>query len=156
MGHPISTFARYMYLNTYAFLLLIMGVGIGLIPLYRHSWWWLLLQVPLVLLCFHGSYSIFSSWKDKKRKYDVLMQRNQQQLRPDTFSEFMQAPCGRLLTIIVLKDLHQTGAYSQLKHLRKSYFVLLKENCLPQKHAIYINPDYVNPDKKLSKPSLNS
>ena len=33
----ISTFARYMYLNSYAFLLILLGGGIVFIPLYKIS-----------------------------------------------------------------------------------------------------------------------
>lgn len=147
MQHPISTFPRFMYLNAYAFLLFFMGIGIALIPLYRYSLWWLLLQVPLFLLCERGAYGIFSSWQDKKRKYDVLMQRNQPQVRPDTFTEFMQAPCGRLLARVVLRDLHQTQAWKQLRTLRKPYIRMLKENCKPQTKTVYVNPQY-NPQKQ--------
>ena len=74
MRHPISTFPRFMYLNAYAFLLLLVGIGIMLLPGYRISWWLLLPQAIVALPCFKGASTIFASWKDKKRKYDLLMQ----------------------------------------------------------------------------------
>lgn len=140
----ISTFSRYLYLNSYAFLLLAMGTGIAFIPLYRISWWLLIPQALGAILCLKGAYSIFSSWEDKKRKYRMLMERNRTELRPDTFTEFMQAPCGRLLIRVVLTDLGRNDAYPTLKRLtQKPLRKRLQEGCKPQKTIIYMNENYL-------------
>lgn len=135
----ISTFPRYLYLNSYAFLLLAMGVGIALIPCYRVGWWLLVPQVSGTVLCLKGAYGIFASWEDKKRKYCILMERNRAELRPDTFTEFMQAPCGRLLSRVVLTDLGRSEAYPTLQRLKKPLRERLQEGCKPQKTVVYIN-----------------
>lgn len=140
----ISTFSRYLYLNSYAFLLLAMGTGIAFIPLYRISWWLLIPQALGAIPCLKGAYSIFSSWEDKKRKYHMLMERNRTELRPDTFTEFMQAPCGQLLSRVVLADLGRSDAYPTLKRLtQKPLRKRLQEGCKPQKTIIYTNENYL-------------
>ena len=130
-----------MYLNAYAFLLLLVGIGIMLLLGYRISWWLLVPQAIVALPCFKGASTIFASWKDKKRKYDLLMQRNAEQFRPDTFTEFMHAPCGRLLAKIVLEDMHCPERYRGLKVLREPCIRQLRKNSRPRKHTVYVNPN---------------
>ena len=43
-GKTISTIPRFIYLNAYAFLLMFMGIGIALIPLYNISLWFVAMQ----------------------------------------------------------------------------------------------------------------
>lgn len=135
----IVTFTRFLYLNIYAFLLLVGGIGIFFIPLYEINVWFLLPQSIVALVCLKNSLRIFKSWSDKKRKYDVLMQRNANGFRPDTFSEYMQAPCGRLLVRIVLEDLGISDEYKTLKKLRQPFFATVKKSCTPQKTVVYTN-----------------
>lgn len=133
----IQTPYRFFYLNTYAFLLLLAGVGIGMLPIYTYSLWGVLPQAVVCLLCLYESARIFSSWQDKKRKYRVLMQRNAEKIRPDTFAEYMQAPCGRLLVRVVLVDLRCPEQYRQLQALRKPWRDTWRENCRPKKTVIH-------------------
>ena len=116
MNEPgINTPARFIYLNSYAFLLVFLGVGIALISLHFNSWW---VKAPILLAgayCLKGSIKIFHSWTDKKRNYHILIQRNTNEFRPDTFKEYMGAPCGRLLVRLVLKDLNIPQKYKDLK-----------------------------------------
>lgn len=138
----IKTIPRFLYLNAYAFLLLLMGVGIGCIPCYRVSGWLVAVQMVAGLSCLYGTVNIFHSWADKERKYKVLIERNQQELRPDTFAEFVQAPCGRLLSKVVLHDLGQAEQYRKLLAYRKPLRTRWKENCSRQDTTVYINPKY--------------
>ncbi len=135
----IVTFSRFLYLNTYAFLLLVGGIGIVFIPLYKIYNWIFFVQIVVALICLRSALRIFRAWNDKKRKYNVLMQRNENTFRPDTFTEYMQAPCGRLLVKIVLKDLNQTDKYKILKKLKQPLIKTLKKSCKKQKTVIYTN-----------------
>ena len=135
----ISTFARYMYLNSYAFLLILLGGGIVFIPLYRISLWLTGLQLILFFTCMVNGTKILGSWKDKQRKYHILMERNSTEFRPETFYEYIQAPCGRLLVKTVLKDLGQEEKYPELRALRKPFMENLKSGCRPVKTVIYLN-----------------
>lgn len=138
----IQTLQRFIYLNAYAILLLVVGVGIGVIPLYKISFYLLIPQILLVIVFIKGSYGIFTSWEDKKRKYVVLMERNSKCFRPDTFSEYMQAPCGRLLVKIVLEDLDQSDKYKMLRKQRQPFFKELKNNCATKEVKVYTMDDY--------------
>lgn len=142
MHNNIQTLQRFLYLNIYAFLLLVIGGGIGFLPVYKVSYYLLIPQILLVIICLKGAYDIFASWEDKKRKYVVLMERNSKNFRPDTFSEYMQAPCGRLLTKIVLSDLGLSDKYKILQCQRKPFFEELKSNCKPTEVKVYTNDDY--------------
>lgn len=117
MSHEISTLRRFLYLNIYAFLLLFMGMGIALISIFYVRWWLLIAQGIGIILCFNGAAKIFKSWSDKKRKYTILRERNEFEFRPQTFKEFMEAPCGRLLVKIVLKDMNMQERYKDLKKM---------------------------------------
>ena len=135
----ISTFPRFLYLNAYAILLAFGGIGIALVPCYEVGWWLVALQVIAFYLCEKNALKIFRSWDDKKRKYTVLMQKNENQFRPDTFTDYMQAPCGQLLAKIVLADLNKSSEYRNLLKLKKPLWKLLKSSCKPQKTVVFIN-----------------
>ena len=120
MEKGISTLGRFLYLNIYAFLLILLGLGIFVLPLYRH-WLGLIFQIVWALVCLGEAAKVFYTWNDKKRKYAVLMQRNKPLFRPDTGAEYMKAPCGRLLVQLVLKDLKQTQHYAALKKKYKLF-----------------------------------
>ena len=136
----ISTLSRYLYLNFYGILLLIATVVFLILSIYSYNNCSIYIVIPLVILffiCLKGGLTIISSWEDKKRKYAILMKRNEVEFRPDTFSEYMEAPCGRLLTKIVLKDLNRINSYKELKIYRKSICSLIKKGYKPTKITIY-------------------
>lgn len=139
IGTGISTFPRFLYLNLYAILLAVIGITVVFIPVYKISWFCVIAQVIIVFVCIKGAYGIFSSWDDKKRKYIILCERNKDKIRYDTFSEYMSAPCGRLLAKIVLKDLGHSEEYKVLQKMREPFFKEIRKNCLPQKTVVYIN-----------------
>ena len=141
MNKGISILGRFLYLNIYAFLLLLIGLGIFVLPLYRH-WLGLVFQIVWAIVCVGEAAKILSSWNDKKRKYVVLMERNTPVFRPDTCAEFMKAPCGRLLVRVVLKDLDQTHQYKELKKYERHLWQLSKDDCAPKKTVVYVNPNY--------------
>ena len=54
----------------------------------------------------------------------------------------MQAPCGRLLTKAVLKDLNLKEKYKELLVYKEPFFVSLKKGCQKQETKIYVNEDF--------------
>lgn len=131
--------SRFIYLNTYSFLLLVCGIAAALAPLYQISKLLIIPQVIICFICFKQSFRLFSTWGEKKRKYDLLMERNKEHFRPDTFETYMQAPCGRLLAKAVLKDLGESKRYRELLVYRVPLLKSLKQNCTPKKTRVYIN-----------------
>ncbi len=113
-----------------------------MLPLYRSSFLLLIPQIILSLLFLKPSIRLFSSWKDKQREYSILIGKNNKEFRPESFKIFMQAPCGRLLTKALLKDLNMENRYKELLVYKLSFFASLKSNLKPQKTSIYINEDF--------------
>lgn len=136
----IETIPRFLYLNAYAFLLVLIGGGVAFIPVHRVSLWLIIPQAAIAIVCLKAAYTILSSWQDKKRQYRILMQRNKKELRPDTFSEYMQAPCSRLLTRMVLKDLGRSDCYKTLKK-HVPLLTRIKQNCASET-KVYTAEDY--------------
>jgi len=111
------------------------------IPLYEISWIFLVCQIIILGICLKQAFKIFSSWNAKKRRYDILIQQNSNVFTPDSFTEYMQAPCGRILVKIVLKDLNKSNEYNNLLALKQPILQVLKTSCKPSKTILYINND---------------
>ncbi len=135
-------FFRFLYLNTYSFLLLFCGIFTVLIPLFRISKWLIIPQLIVSLFCLKQAAHLFLTWKDKKIKYEILMGKNKNEFRPDSFKIFMQAPCGRLLTKAVLKDLGLSNKYKELLIYKEPLIISIKNGCIKQETKIYINEDF--------------
>lgn len=135
-------FFRFLYLNTYSFLLLFCGIINALIPFFRISKWLIVPQIIVSLFCIKQAMHLFSAWKDKKIKYEILMKKNIKEFRPDSFKVFMQAPCGRLLTKVVLKDLGLSKKYKELLVYKEPLIISMKNSCIKQETKIYINEDF--------------
>lgn len=136
LNRGIDKFSRFLFLNFYAFLLLILGIGIGVIPFYKVSWWLVAIQLVLIGIFLTSAVRIFSSWAHKKRDYSILIRKNENGIRPHSFSDYMQAPCGRLLTILVLYDLGKLSTYNELRNLRKPLKQRLKDGCSSQRTTV--------------------
>lgn len=134
---------RFLYLNTYSFLLLFGGIILILISFLGIP---KLLTIPSIIISFfffYNSVKLFSSWNDKKVKCEILYKKNTNEFRPDTFKVFMQAPCGRLVTKVVLKDLNQKEKYKELLIYKEPFLTSIKNNFKPTKTSIYINEDFL-------------
>ena len=67
------------------------------------------------------------------------MRRNTPRLVPSSFKDYFQAPCGRLLVILVLRDLGQSGEYPRLlKLFREPLTARLKGACHKQQTVVKI------------------
>ena len=64
----------------------------------------------------------------KKRKYQILITRNNDTFREDTFSEYMKAPCGRLLVKLVLRDLGISNQYCGLLKYKTLFIASIRES----------------------------
>lgn len=137
----MNSIFRFCCLNLYSFLLLFLSFLIVVVPLFRIAAWFLIPQIALCAYVLVQSVRLFSTWRDKKIKYGILMGRNKDEFRPETFEPFMQMPCGGLLAKVVLKDLGKSSEYGNLLRFRPSFWDSLKMNFVPQKTVIYINED---------------
>lgn len=74
-----------------------------------------LLQIAVAYPFFKNGARILSAWDAKMREYHILMERNKDGFNPESFAKFMEAPCGRLLVKVVLRDLGYSDKYKSLK-----------------------------------------
>jgi len=68
----------------------------------------------------YGGLGIHSTYSEKCRIYSVLIRRNAHQLRKETFRDFMEVPCHR---IIVRMALHRVGCDREYYAIKKEYYV---------------------------------
>jgi hypothetical protein len=132
---------RFLRLNIYSFLIVCAGILALAAPFHRLGRWILVIQALAAVKLFMIAGSLFSGWPDKKLKIEILKKKNKDEFRPDTFSVFMQAPCGRLVARQVLTDLHREGEYKSLLKLRKPLLERLRGNCMPIETVVYINEE---------------
>jgi hypothetical protein len=112
-----------------------------LLPFYIISKWILIAQGIIALYLISTGFKLFSTWDDKKAKIAILLGKNKDEFRPDSFEVFVQAPCGRLVVKTVLAELGKPHEYRNLLKLKKPFFEAIKESCTPTKAVIYINEE---------------
>lgn len=137
------TLGRYLYLNFWGLLLISISL-IFLITLVLIDYsYFIAIPIIFILICLYGGFSILKTWNDKKRKYQILITKNEKNFYPESFKEYMQAPCGRLLVRIVLKDLNKLDQYKDLNKYRGSFLSQIKQirkGCMRSKTVIRYYP----------------
>jgi hypothetical protein len=135
--------SRFLYLNIYSFLIVCAGILTLVLPFWLFTKWTLVAQGIVSIYLFSISGRLFFTWDMKKREIDLLVKRNKNEFRPDTFEIYMQAPCGRLVVQEALKELNMRGEYKTLLKLQKPLLERLQNNCTPSKTVIFINEESV-------------
>ena len=130
---------RFLYLNLYAFVLVGAGILTLTAPFYWISRWALVLQVIAAINLFVLAGKLFATWGEKKRAVRMLVRKNRFKFRPESFEAFLQAPCGKLVVRLALKDLDRQGDYTALLKLQKPLLERWRHNCTPVKTTVYIN-----------------
>jgi len=130
---------RFLYLNIYSFLLAFIGILALVLPFYLLSPWTLAIQGIVAIAFFVYSARLFSTWDHKRREIDLLIKRNQDGFRPETFDVFMQVPCGRLIVKCVLKELKIQNQYQSLLKLQKAMWQRIHNYFQTTKTVIFIN-----------------
>jgi len=134
---------RFLYLNIYSFLIVCAGILVLVLPFYSITKWTLVVQGIVAIKLFFIAGRLFSAWDAKKREIDLLVKRNKNDFRPDTFDIYMQAPCGRLVVREALRDLNMQKEYKTLLKLQKPILERLRNNCTPSKTVIFINEENI-------------
>jgi hypothetical protein len=135
--------SRFLYLNIYSLLLVCAGILALVLPFYLITKWTLIIQVIIAVKIFIFSARLFSTWENKKREIDLLVKRNKNEFRPDTFEVYMQAPCGRLVARAALRDLSKQEECMTLLKLQKPLLERLRNNCTPSKTVVFINEEKI-------------
>ncbi|MCL2792400.1 MAG: hypothetical protein FWD87_04845 [Spirochaetaceae bacterium] len=116
-----------------------MGILVLLLPFYKISIWILIAQGIIAFCLFLSGAKLLLAWEDKKIKRNILLSKNRDEFRPDTFEVFVQSPCGRLLVRSVLSELDKSSEYKKILKMKKPLWAVIKENIKPVKTTIYIN-----------------
>lgn len=134
----IQTIPRYLYINAYAFLLLFLCIGITVLSFFYCFGILFIASLLLALFCLRMAIKIFNTWPGKIRHYEKLINLNTPVFSPDSFKEYIQAPCGCLLTRVVLKDLGKSEQYPELCKLRLPLRERFRSGYTPHKTIIFI------------------
>ena len=133
---------RYIYINIYALLLLLIGAGHILLIILTNLHWGLITILSIVAICsIYYGINILFSWPAKMREYRILIERNTPTFNSESFRPYMQAPCGRQLTKVVLKDLGAKSRYSELKQMQEPLLRLIIKGCKQEPARITIYDD---------------
>ena len=150
----MKIFLRFLYLNTYGFMLILGGLLIIALPFWLITVYTLIGQVVIGIIPIGFGISLISSWNDKKREYNVLMERNKNNFRPDTFEIYMDHPCGRKLTHAVLKDLGKSEEYKNLLIYKPTFKEGLRDFFKkPEVKLTYVNKEYLRNVREKAKTS---
>jgi hypothetical protein len=102
---------RFLFLNIYAFVLLILGIG----AIFISSELFILIIKFLIAIVLIGySISIFLKYKRKKRMIKVLLERNRNGFVKDSFKPYMETLCTQLVVIYVLNKIGYQSAFKML------------------------------------------
>ena len=134
---------RYLYLNFWGLLLITISLIFSITLFLIDYSYFIPIPIIVILICLYGGCNILKTWNDKKRKYHILITKNEKHFYPESFKEYMQAPCGRLLVKIVLKDLNKLDQYKNLNKYRVSFLSQIKQirkGCIRSKTVIRYYP----------------
>ena len=110
IGKKMSLF-KFLFINIYGFLLFVLGVAVFLMPM---ELFFQVLKIILAVFFIACSVGLFSQWPAKKRLIDILVLRNQNEIRPDTFKKHNKTLCGLLVVSYTLGRLRKTEAFRDL------------------------------------------
>jgi hypothetical protein len=99
---------RFIILNFFAFLLIGIGIILIFIPI---EIFFIVLKYILAVGCLVNAVSILIKWKKKKRIMEVLILRNLNEIRPDTFKKYRGELCWELVYLYIFYKLRKTEKY---------------------------------------------
>ena len=127
----IKGFIRFLYLNLYGIILIVLGVVVMAIPALKMSVLLFIGEIVVSIFLLYKGIYIISQWGEKKRHYTQLISINKRRIKDESFESFIGTPCGRLLTRAVLHDLGKQDYYPIL---RKKYVLSFKESINLMRH----------------------
>lgn len=118
------------------------GIFVLLLPFYKINKYIFIAQAVIALYLFITARNLFATWHDKKVKIDILLGKNRDEFRPDTFEVFMQYPCSRLLVRHVLSKLGKSNEYKNLLKFKRPLIENIIEGYKPVKTVVFINENF--------------
>ena len=115
---------RFIYINIFAILLAILGVIFFILP---KEYFLSFFKLMASAWCIMGGIALMFQWKAKKRKIELLVARNRNHIRPDTFRTVGGTLCGQQMVTLALSDLRKKENY---RALSKAEWNLVTQNIL--------------------------
>ena len=112
---------RFLYANYYALLLIVFGLAVFFIP---NEIFFTILKIMISIWSIVGGCLLLSKWRSRKRLIKILVGKNRNEIRFDTFRTVRQTHCGQQIIGIVLSDLRKQENY---RCLSKSEWILLEK-----------------------------
>lgn len=111
----------WMAVNVYALLLdaLALAAFIIAILLFRTAFVLCVVLSLMGVLLFYGAIGIHGTYPEKCRIYSILLKKNSQQFKIDSFRDFVSVPCHRVIVRMVLSKLGKSSEYMNIK---KAYY----------------------------------
>ena len=126
-----------MCINVYAILLDVLGCIAFVIAVVLLRTW-LVAAVSccfVAIFMFYGGIGIHSTYPEKCRIYSILMRRNSNGVKEETFKDFLSVPCHRVIVRMVLYQLHQSDKYREIK---EKYYTPPWERTFPKETTYHI------------------
>jgi len=99
---------RFIILNSFAFLLAGIGIAVILMPI---DIFIIVFKYIIAIGCLFNAAGIFLKWKKKKIMMDILIRRNLNEIRPDTFRKYRGELCWELVYHYIFYKLRKTEKY---------------------------------------------
>lgn len=113
----------WLVVNVYALLLDALSLTAfgGVLLLLKMGLVLCLLSGAVGVLLLYGAMGIHGTYQEKCRIYSILLRRNAQQFKIETFREFVGVPCHRVLVRMVLSKLGKTSEYPNIMKMYYRY-----------------------------------
>ncbi len=112
----------WLIVNIYAILLDVIGLVMFAAALLLLRTWFVtaVLCFFLAVVMLYGGFGVHSTYPEKRRIYSILIRKNRDGVKMESFKDFLSVPCHRVVVRMVLYHLHQSAMYSAIK---KKYYV---------------------------------
>lgn len=133
----LSRIPLWLVLNYYTFLLDAFCIAMGLLSwgcFTRESFIFALLCAGCVALIGYAAIVLHSTYPMKRHLFATLKRRNRKQIHLNSFKDFVDAPCHRLIVRTVLAHVSQAEVY---REVLKLYYVY------PWKRRVFVDGEIV-------------
>ena len=113
----IRTFIR---LNFWAFLLDVISIIIVISFLLNHNTVFKGILFFIFVIVIYNGIRLHFLYTYRKKSLEILILKNREKIREDSFNEFMKSPCGRMIVVEALLALEKKDLYPIL--LKKNHF----------------------------------
>ena len=102
---------QFLFINVFAFLLFALGVVVLFMP---KELFYLIFKILIAVIFIVSCVNLFIEWPAKKHLIEILVLRNRNEIRLDTFKKHKETLCGKLVVMYTMNMLRKTDNYRTL------------------------------------------